>query len=149
MTLRLEPCTVKRAMVEIARLHRHLPKVRGGRFAVSVVDGTRLVGVALVGSGPRVWEGTTRMVITRVATDGTPNACSMLLGALCRAGAALGYTEAWTYTLPEESGVSLRAAGFRDAGLTAGGEHDRPTRRRAAAVRPEPKRRWFRPLGAR
>lgn len=86
------------------------------------------------------------MVITRVATDGTPNACSAIYGALCRAGRALGYTEAWTYTLPEEPGTSLRAAGFTDMGLTAGGEHNRPARPRKAAVRPEPKRRWLRRL---
>jgi hypothetical protein len=68
------------------------------------------------------------------------------LRAICRAGQALGYTEAWTYTLPEEPGTSLKAAGFKDMGLTAGGEHDREKRRRAPAVRPEPKRRWMRVL---
>jgi hypothetical protein len=72
----------------------------------------------------------------------------MLLSAICRAGAALGYEEAWTYTLPEESGVSLKAAGFVDMGLTKGEEWNRPSRRRAPAVRPDPKRRWMRPLTA-
>lgn len=86
------------------------------------------------------------MVITRVATDGTPNACSLIYGALCRAGRALGYTEAWTYTLPEEPGASLRASGFTEMGFTAGGEHSRVSRPRKAAIRPEPKRRWRRLL---
>lgn len=102
--------------------------------------------VALAGNGPRVWEGTGRLIITRVATDGARNACSMLYGAMCRAGKALGYREAWTYTLPEEPGTSLRAAGFIDMGLTDGGEHDREKRPRKPAVRPEPKRRWRRVL---
>lgn len=114
-------------------------------MAVRDASGT-IRGVGIVGNGPQVWEGTTKMVITRVATDGAPNACTMIYGALCRAGKALGYTEAWTYTLPEEPGTSLKAAGFEDMGLTAGGEHDRPSRRRAPAVRPEPKRRWRRIL---
>lgn len=59
---------------------------------------------------------------------------------------ALGYREVWTYTLPWEGGRSLRAAGFKDMGLSAGGEHDRPSRRRAPAKHPEPKRRWLRVL---
>lgn len=147
--MRIVPCTIKRAKAEVLRLHRHLRVVGWGRFAAALeVDGV-VAGVGIVGNGPRVWEGTTKMVITRVATDGTPNACSALYGALCRAGKALGYTEAWTYTLPEEPGTSLIAAGFVDMGVTGGGEHDRPNqpgRRRAPAVRAEPKRRWLRVL---
>ena len=85
-------------------------------------------------------------MITRVATDGVRDGCSELYGAICRAAKALGYSEVWTYTLPEEPGTSLRAAGFTDMGQTKGGEYDRPSRRRAPAVRPEPKRRWRRIL---
>ncbi len=115
-------------------------------FAAGVsIDGV-IVGAAIAGLPPRAWNGTGRLVITRVATDGSRNACSMLYGAICRAGQALGYREAWTYTLPDEPGTSLRAAGFIDRGQTAGGEHDRPSRRRAPAVRPEAKRRWSRSL---
>ncbi len=36
----------------------------------------------------------------------------MLYGALCRAAKALGYWRIYTYSLPEESGSSLRAVGF-------------------------------------
>ena len=50
--------------------------------------------------------------ITRVSTDGTRNATSMLYGALTRAGFALGYTRIITYTQANESGSSLRAAGW-------------------------------------
>lgn len=102
----------------------------------------------MAGNGPAAWEGTGRLIIVRVATDGAANACSQLYGALCRAGKALGYREAWTYTLPGEPGTSLRAAGFIDKGMTRGGEHDRPSRRRKPALHPEPKRRWVRVLAA-
>lgn len=141
-----KPCTIKRAKAEVHRLHRHLKVVGGGRFAVAAELDGRIVGVGIVGNGPQAWEGTTKMIITRVATDGTHNACSLIYGALCRAGRALGYTEAWTYTLPEEPGASLKAAGFRDMGETAGGEHSREGRPRKKALRPEPKRRWLRVL---
>ena len=143
------PCTITAARKYCAEHHRHLKKIRGGRFAVSASVEGRRVGIGIVGNGPRVWEGTTKAVIVRVATDGTYNACSIIYGALCRAARALGYTEVWTYTLPEEPGASLKAAGFADLGITDGGEHDRPNqpkRRRKKAERPEPKRRWRRLL---
>ncbi len=87
-----------------------------------------------------------KLVISRVATIGHETACSALDGALCRAGKALGYREAWAYTLSEEPGTSLRAAGFMDMGPTDGGEHDRPSRRRKRGTHPEKKRRWLQRL---
>lgn len=150
----LVPITGKAALRWIAQTHRHLPKLQGALFAVGVEQSGELVGVGTAGNPARVWQGTGRFVITRVAVrSGLPKigdhaspACTMILSALCRAGAALGYSEVWTYTLPEESGVTLKAAGFVDMGMTEGGEHSRPSRPRAPAVRPEPKRRWMRTL---
>lgn len=149
--LYLRAITVKDATRWCVTVHRHLRReLAGARFAVSVVNskGERC-GVAIVTSGPRIWEGTGRCNIARVGTDGTKNACSMLYAAICRAALALGYYEAWTYTLPSEPGTSLRAAGFEDMGMTRGGEHDRPNlsnRRRPRAEQPIPKRRWRRVL---
>jgi hypothetical protein len=147
--LRIAPCTVKAAIRFVKAWHRHLPDVRGGLFAASCIDeGGAVLGIAVAGNPSRAWQGTGRIVISRVATLGAENACSMLYGALCRAAKALGYREAWTYTLPHEPGTSLRAAGFMDMGLTDGGEWDRPSRARAPAVRAERKRRWLRRLAA-
>ena len=142
--MRVVPCTVKAAQAYVREHHRHLPRLQGGLFAAALEDAGAIVGVAVWGNPARVWQGTGRGVVTRVATEGRKNACSMLYGAICSAARSLGYREAWTYTLPEEPGTSLRAAGFEDMGLTEGGEHDRPSRRRRPAVRPEPKRRWVR-----
>lgn len=50
--------------------------------------------------------------VNRTCTDGTKNANSMLYGACRRATFALGYRKLITYTLPEEGGTSLRAAGW-------------------------------------
>jgi hypothetical protein len=146
MKLTVVPVTIKQAKAYVALHHRHLPVVGWGRFAVGVAVDEQLVGVGIVGNGPAAWEGSRRALITRVATDGTRNACSAIYGALCRAARALGYLEAWTYTLPSEPGTSLRAAGFEPAGMTRGGEHDRVGRPRAPARHPEPKRRWVRQL---
>jgi hypothetical protein len=147
--LRVFPCTVKQAESYVRKHHRHLPKVQGAMFAAAIGYGPARAlwrGVGLVGTGAQEWEGTGRAIITRIATDGVRDGCSMLYGALCRAAKALGYVEAWTYTLPEEPGTSLRAAGFDDIGLSDGGEWDRESRPRAPAVRADTKRRWRRVL---
>ena len=54
-----------------------------------------------------------RVEVTRVATDGTPNTCSLLYAAAWQAAKALGYRRLVTYTQAGESGASLRAAGWR------------------------------------
>lgn len=145
--MKLAPITVKAATRQVREWHRHLPELQGGLFAVQLVSaGGKCLGVGIVGNPPRVWQGAGRCVIARVATEGAENACSMIYGALARAAKALGYSEAWTYTLPDEPGTSLRAAGFVDMGLTRGGEWARPSRARAPAKRPEQKRRWVRRL---
>ena len=64
-------------------------------------------------------------------TDVAPNACSKLYGAAWKAAKALGYTRLITYTLPEEGGASLRAAGWRLVGTRGGGTWSRPSRPRA------------------
>lgn len=155
MKPRIIPITGKAAAAFIANVHRHLPKPQGALFAVAVEDAGEIVGIGTAGNPARVWQGTGRFVITRVAVKGEHGwtdaqhaapYCSMIYGALCRAGKALGYREAWTYTLPWERGASLKAAGFTDMGLTDGGEWSRPSRRRNAAVCAQPKRRWMRRL---
>lgn len=155
MSYRVAPCTVKAALKQVKEWHRHLPDLQGALFAARLIgpDGD-IAAVATFGNPCQVWQDTGRGVITRVAArEGLPKvgehaapACTMLYGALCRAAKALGYREAWTYTLPHEPGTSLRAAGFIDMGMTDGGEHDRPSRRRKPAKHPEPKRRWLRQL---
>lgn len=66
----------------------------------------------------------------------------MLYGAIWRAARALGYTRMFTYTLPEESGSSLRAIGMREDGITSGRSWDTPSRRREITYPCGPKVRW-------
>lgn len=144
----LAPITVKAALALVRTWHRELPDLQGGLFAVQCIgDDGAVCGVGVAGNPAQVWQGTGRIVISRIATDGHHNACSMIYGALCRAAKALGYKEAWTYTLPHEPGTSLRAAGFELMGWTNGGEWSRPSRERRLAVKPERKQRWRRRLG--
>lgn len=119
MSLRLVPVTRDQAVAYIAETHRHHGRPVGYRFAVGVAADGRLVGVATAGRPvARSLDDGRTIEVTRVATDGTPNACSMLYGACWRAAQAIGYTRAITYTQADESGSSLRASGWtRDADL--------------------------------
>jgi hypothetical protein len=141
---------VKAAMKFVRAHHRHLPLVQGGLFAVKVIDDAGVIlGVAIAGNPGREWQGD-NVIISRVATRGAKNCCSMLYGAMCRAAKALAYHEAWTYTLPGEPGTSLRAAGFEDMGLTSkAGDWNCSRRARGAPAQPGRKRRWRRVLNGR
>jgi DNA adenine methylase len=102
------------------------------RFALGVTDGPTLVGVATVGRpvARHLDDGVTAE-ITRVATDGTRNANSMLYAACWRAARAMGYQRLLTYTQHAETGASLRAAGYQPtAHLAPHRGWDRPSRRR-------------------
>jgi len=123
MKLRIVPTDLKTANEFVRLMHRHSRPVVGYKFAVGVEDETgKLRGVAIVGRpvAPRLDDGAAAE-ITRLCTDGARNACSMLYGAARRAARALGHHPVFTYTLPEEGGSSLRAAGFRLDKENAGG----------------------------
>jgi hypothetical protein len=120
----ITPVTLREANAFVEQHHRHHKPSRGCRFCVAVsVEGSEQVcGVAIV-SRPvarMLDEGWTAEVV-RVATDGTANACSALYGASWRAARALGFRKLITYTLPEESGASLRGSGWRVVNARAGG----------------------------
>ncbi|MFY9479146.1 MAG: XF1762 family protein [Aquabacterium sp.] len=130
MSLRIAPVTLDQANAFVARLHRHNKPVTGYRFAVGCEAQTRLLdgpewvlcGVAIVGRpvSPKLDDGRAAE-ITRLCTDGTANACSMLYAAARRAARAMGLGPVYTYTLPTEGGASLRAAGFHLDKTDAGG----------------------------
>lgn len=151
MTLRLRPWTVKKAIPFVASVHRHLPRVQGAMWCASVRRGSDVVGVALVGHPARMLatDDATLCVLRVAVIGGAHNACSMLYGACSKMAKASGCDNLVTYTLPDEPGTSLKAAGWVSDGLTDGGEHDRPSRRRPKAVDPRPKRRWWAPWSKR
>ncbi len=125
--LALRPITLRAANAYIAEHHRHHRPARGCISVVACAAGERLCGVAVIGRPvARLLQDGQTAEVTRCCTDGTPNACSMLYRAAWRSVKALGYRRLVTYTLPEESGASLRAAGFTLAGEAGGGSWSRP-----------------------
>jgi hypothetical protein len=134
--LRIVPLDIDEANDVIRRWHRHHKPVPGAKFAVGVEDDGRICGAAIV-SRPvaRMIDRRVYVEIVRVCTDGTHNACSKLYGACRVAALAMGYQHVITYTLPEEGGASLRAAGFRfdgDAGDSGAGWGTRTGREQLA-----------------
>ena len=131
MSLQLQPITYAEACQFIETHHRHhLPPV-GWKFGIAVNDGQQVVGVVTVGRPvARGLDNGWTLEVTRCCTDGTKNAASMLYGAAWRAAKALGYRRLVTYTLAEEAGTSLTAAGWRALYQTAGGSWDCPSRPR-------------------
>lgn len=137
------PCTFSDAAAFVDRFHRHHKPPVGNKFSIAVAVGERVVGVAIVGRPvSRMLQDGWTLEVTRCCSDGTPNACSKLYGACRRAAWALGYRRLVTYTLPQEGGVSLRAAGYRCIGEVGGGAWSRKSRPRIDKAPLEKKWRW-------
>lgn len=115
MSLHLVPISLAQANEHVAAWHRHNEPVLQCVFRVGAADDDGVLRAVAIAEYPKARgnvDGDT-IEITRVASDGTHNACSLLYGACARAAFALGYRRVITYTQAEESGSSPRAAGFR------------------------------------
>jgi hypothetical protein len=149
--LRLAPCTISAANEVVLCWHRHsTPITQKVLCAVRCVQGAETVGVAILGLPvSRVLDDGLAVEVRRVCVQGGAprNACSMLYGAMCRAAAALGYEDAYTYTMASEAAASVRAAGFVEDGRRSAANWDTPSRPRDAAHHEESERvRWLRRL---
>lgn len=131
MAMELQPITLRAANAFILVHHRHRPPARGCNFALALNDAGQIHAVAVVGrpSSRHLDNGTTAE-LTRLCTDGTPNAASQILSAARRAAQALGYKRLLTYTLDTEPGTSLRAAGWQATAKTPARSWNRTTRPR-------------------
>ena len=129
--MELAAVSFKEACTYVEEHHRHHKKPQGWKFGVSLKEDGAIVGVAFVGRpvARKLNDGLT-LEVTRLCTNGTKNACSMLYGACTRAAKALGYKRMITYTLPEEGGSSLRASGWTKTGQTPGKSWSVPSRQR-------------------
>lgn len=131
MPLRVQPITQAEAKAFIRSHHRHHKPPTGWLFGVAANDGEKVVGVATVGRPvARMLDDGLTAEVNRCCTDGTKNACSLLYGACWRVAKAMGYRRLITYTLPEEGGPSLRAAGWKLLGERGGGKWSRAERMR-------------------
>jgi hypothetical protein len=113
MSLRVVPVSFRQACDFVAKLHRHNKPPRGHKFSIGCSLAGELVGVAMAGRPiARAYDDGLTLEVNRTCTDGTHNANSLLYGAVWRAAKAMGYVRCITYTQHDESGASLRAAGW-------------------------------------
>lgn len=113
-SLRLVPVFRKDVQKFIARHHRHnIPSI-SSIFNIGLEADGELIGVAMVGvpKARMLMNGRTLEVTRTCVRDVAKNVNSMLYGACARAAEALGWGELITYTLPSESGASLKASGW-------------------------------------
>jgi len=116
---------------ELLLMHRHHGGVVSYRYGVGVEHEGKLVGCAVIGRPvARQVEQYRVAEVTRVVTDGTPNACSFLYGLSSRLCRMLGFDRVFTAILESEPGTSLKAAGWRYEYTTRGGSWNRAGRAR-------------------
>jgi len=152
MSLCVFPLTLKQLNEFVAQRHRHHKPVQGHRFSLGVRDTTRNVVVGACSVGRPVARGCDPYLtaeVTRLVTDGTKNACSILYAAAARACSAMGFEKIQTYILETEPGTSLKASGWKFDGMTAGGDWNHSAAyagKRRTDQPQEPKQRWIKEL---
>lgn len=130
--LNLRPVTFAESKEFILCHHRHHGIPQGWLWGHGVEnDEGVLVGVCTVGRPvSRLLDDGYTCEVTRLCTDGTYNACSILYAAARRAAEAKGFRRILTYILENEDGGSLKAAGWNFLGESCGGTWDRKGRAR-------------------
>lgn len=121
--LQIVPISLREANEYVASYHRHnTPTARnGGKFAIGLDFEGKLVGVAIVGHplSATFMDGYTAEVLRTCTGPGAPLGSVSKLYARCwRIWQAMGGRRLVTYTLPSESGASLRGAGWKIVGQT-------------------------------
>jgi hypothetical protein len=125
MALDIVPITLPEANEYVSEHHRHHKPVVGHKFSIGCADNStgeeKIVGVAIVGRPvSRYLDDGLTLEVTRLCTDGTRNACSILYAAAWRAARAMGYKRVITYILDSEDGASVKAAGYKEIGRAGG-----------------------------
>jgi hypothetical protein len=129
--LKVERLSLAEANAFVHLHHRHHGPVVGHLFSLGVALDGKIVGAVIVGRPvSRERDDGVTAEVTRLATDGTKNACSFLYGAASRAAFALGFKRIGTYILASEPGTSLTAAGWRLIGEVRGRSWSCPSRPR-------------------
>lgn len=128
--LKVVPIDLRETSAYVKAHLRHNGIAVGYKFAVAVAAEDGVVrGVAIVGRPvARRLDDRLTPEVDRLATDGTPNACSALYGAAWRVAREMGCERLVTYVLASEPGTSLKASGWKCVGEAGGGSWSVPSR---------------------
>ena len=118
--MKIKPYTLKKANEYVKAYHRHSKMVVGCKFCIAAIDDeNKVIGVAIVGRPvARRLDDEYTGEIVRTCTEGVKNVNSFLYGACARIWKEMGGTKIITYTLETESGISLKAAGYKHNATT-------------------------------
>lgn len=112
--LHIEPISIRKANDYVESNHRHHGIKKGCRFAIGCFDEERVLHGVAICSNPvaRNADDGLTLEVSRLCTDGTHNACSILYGACARIAKEMGFRKIQTYILESETGISLKAFGW-------------------------------------
>ena len=131
---RAVPITRAEAQAFIRLHHRHHAPSVGDVFRVALALEDEVIAVAMIGRPvARALDDGYTAEVTRACVVDRPDArhASSALYARCwRIAREMGYRRLLTYTLADETGVSLVAAGWRALYVVRGRGWDTPSRRR-------------------
>jgi hypothetical protein len=146
--MKIVPLELRELNAFVAEHHRHHKPVQGHRFSIGAEIEGKLCGGASVGRPvARLTDAKQTLEVTRLVTDGTKNACSFLYAAAARVGKELGYKKIQTFILDSETGVSLRAAGWKLESISGGGDWTRVSKPDRRQDQPQcPKQKWSKDL---
>lgn len=143
MSLVAKPISFSEAKDFISRFHRHHKPPQGWKFGIAAFRDGELVGVVAVGRPvSRIMDDGETCEVTRLCTDGSKNVCSFLYSRARRAAVEMGYKKVITYILDSESGISLRAAGWKFVRDAGGGSWSRRSRLREDKAPTNRKQLW-------
>lgn len=141
--MKIRPISFRDACAFVDAHHRHHRRPQGHKFSLCLKDGERIVGVVMAGRPvSRKQDDGITLEVTRLCTDGTPNAPSKLYAAVRRVAGAMGYETVVTKTLFREPGTSLLAVGWHMDAVSKGGSWCRKNRMREDKHPIEPKKCW-------
>ena len=145
--LKTVPLELRQANEFVNDLHRHHKPVHRDKLRVGCAVDEKLCGVVqLARPVARGLDDGETIEVVRLCTDGTKNVCSFLYSKAARIAKELGYSRIVTYILDSETGVSLKAAGWKLDGVTRGGSWDCKSRPRATTAPTCCKQRWIKEL---
>jgi len=143
--MKIVPIKQKACKRFINEHHRHNRAPHGSVFQIGLEDDEGvLIGCIMVGRpvARRLDDGKT-LEVNRTCINGYhKNACSMLLGRAVRVARNLGYERIFTYTLPQESGSSLRGAGWTNDQISDIGDWNNREGRQVQIFKDTKKLRW-------
>lgn len=126
------PMELKEAQAYINQYHRHHEASHRDKFRIAASDGNNILGVIQVGRPvSRALDNGRTLEVLRLCTQGDKDVCSFLYSRAARIARDMGYEKIITYILESESGISLKASGWKlEADNVGGSDWNVPSRPR-------------------